>query len=99
MPGAVSSTRVRRAVRENRLAADAWMPGAITPPMNSPLSETTSKFVAGAEVHDDRRPAVPRERRERVHDAVGADLARVVGEDRARRSWFPGPTITGGDGK
>jgi hypothetical protein len=44
--GAVSSTLVRRAVRENRLAALACRPGAITPPRNSPCPLTTSKFVA-----------------------------------------------------
>ena len=41
-----NSTRVRRAVRENKLAALACMPGAITPPMNSPFALTTSKLVA-----------------------------------------------------
>ena len=44
--GATSSTRVSLAVRENRLAALACRPGAITPPRNSPFALTTSKFVA-----------------------------------------------------
>ena len=37
---------------------------------------------AGAEVDDDRRAAVEIERRDRVGDAIGADLLRVVVEDR-----------------
>ena len=98
MRGAVSSTRVRRAVRENRLAADACMPGAITPPMNSPLSETTSKFVA---VPKSTTIAGPPNRANaaRAFTTRSAPTSRGLSVRIGTPVFVPGPTMTGGDGE
>src|SRR5665213_2297239 len=44
--GFLISTRVRRAARLKRASAEMPRPGAMAPPRNSPLRETTSKVVA-----------------------------------------------------
>ena len=58
------------------------MPGRDHAAEELPLLRDHVEVRGGAEVDDDRRAAETAERGERVHDAVGADLARVVGEDR-----------------
>ena len=96
--GAVSSTRVRWAVREKRLAADACMPGAITPPMNSPLSETTSKFVA---VPKSTTIAGPPKRvnAARALTTRSAPTSRGLSVATGTPVFVPGPTTTGGMGR
>jgi len=56
LAGFLISTRVRRAARAKRASAEMPMPGAMAPPMNSPLAETTSKVVA-VPCRDDRGAA------------------------------------------
>ena len=58
------------------------MPGAMTPPRYSPLGRHRVVGGGGAEVDDDDRAAEEVERGDRVGDAVGTDLAGVLGEDR-----------------
>ena len=58
------------------------MPGKMAPPRYSPLARDRLEGGGGAEVDDDRRPAEEVEGGHRVGDAVGADLLRVVVEDR-----------------
>ena len=58
------------------------MPGKMAPPRYSPLRRDRLERGGGAEVDDDRRPAEQVEGGDGVGDAVGADLLRVVVEDR-----------------
>src|SRR2546429_468797 len=43
--GATNGTFGRRAARANSASMETSMPGASTPPANSPVADTTSKFV------------------------------------------------------
>ena len=61
------------------------MPGAMTPPTYSPRARDRVEGGRRTEVDDDRRAAVQLDGRDRVDDAVGADLLGVVHEDRHAR--------------
>ena len=83
--GSTSSTRRKRGgAGEQRVEADldAGEDGAA-----EVLAGRADGFdrVGGAEVDDDRRPAVEVVGADGVGDAVGADLARVVVQDRHAR--------------
>ena len=96
--GAASSTRVSRAVRENRLAALACMPGAITPPTNSPLSLTTSKFVAVPKSTTIAGPPVSVNAAS-AFTTRSAPTSRGLSVSTGTPVFTPGPTITGANGK
>jgi hypothetical protein len=57
-------------------------PGVITPPRYSPFPDTQSKVVAVPKSTTMQVLMVALVGGDRVHDAVGADLLRVVVEDR-----------------
>ena len=84
--GATSSTRVSLAVRENRLGGAGLQARCDHPSEELPLRAHHVEVRSGAEVDDDRRSTGDREGGEGVHDAIGPDLARVVGEHRERPS-------------
>ena len=83
-PSAARRTRPCAAGRRARRArrGRSRCPGRARRRGTRPRPTTTSKFVDGAEVDDDARAAVERVRRQRVDDAVGADLLGVVHEHR-----------------
>ena len=58
------------------------MPGAITPPRYSPFGVTTSHVVAVPKSTTMQPLLELLVRGDRVDDAIGADLARVLVEDR-----------------
>ena len=80
--GRVSSTRRRAADRAAAASEDTCTPGAIAPPRNSPLAETTSTQI------DDPKSttiaALPYlwKAAEAIDDPVGPDLFRIVDQQR-----------------
>ena len=81
--GSPSSIRGQLArARSASASIEISMPGAITPPRYSPSAETASKVIAGAEVDDDAGVAEPVVGGDGVDQPVGADLVRVVDQDR-----------------
>ena len=74
-----------RGALEQRLERDLSRPGKITPPRTRP-AQTQSKVVAVPKSTAITVAAEHLVRRDRVHDPVGADLARVVDADRHPRA-------------
>ena len=73
------------------------IPGAITPPTNSPSALMQSNVVAVPQVHRDGIPAVQPGGGERIHDAVGPHGERLVHGQTDRqviRRGRNGPTRT-----
>ena len=83
--------RELRGVRAQSASGEMPMPGAMTPPDVLALARVDAvEGGRGAEVDHDHRARVALVGGDRVDDAVGADLARVVVEDR-HAGLDPGP--------
>ena len=80
--GAANGTFGRRAARANSASIETSIPGASTPPANSPAAETTSKFVDVPKSTTIGGRAVPLAGGDGVRDPVGPDLAWIVVADR-----------------
>ena len=88
--GAANGTLGSRAARANSASIEISMPGASTPPTNSPAAETTSKFVEVPKSTTTAGAPWRSPRCDGIRDPVGADLARIVVANRhARRDARP----------
>ena len=80
--GSSRSIRVIRAARSIRALSEISRPGPIAPPRYSPSAETASKLMPVPKSTDDAGLAEALVGGDRVDEAVGADLERVVDPDR-----------------
>ena len=88
--GRVNSTRRSAAERAAAASDDTCMPGAIAPPRNSPFADTTSTQMDEPKSTTIAAECVPLECGQAVDDPVGADLLRIVDEQRECPVRTPG---------
>ena len=80
--GSAMSTLVRRAAREVRASIEISIPGPMIPPRYSPERRDHVVVDRGPEVHDHAGVAAEVIAGDRVHQAVGPELVRVLEQDR-----------------
>lgn len=80
--GRVSSTRRSAAERAAAASEDTCTPGAIAPPRNSPLAETTSTTIEEPKSTTIAATLEFRICGKTIHDPVGSDFLRVVDQQR-----------------
>ena len=88
--GSSRSIRVMRAARSIRALSEGARPGPIAPPRYSPSAETASMLIPVPKSTDDAGLAEALVGGDRVDEAVGADLERVLDPDR-HPGLHPGP--------